>query len=352
MLQKKYPNSKMEPHNTDLLTSFNKKLKNVNANANIKWSVSLDDELNELLTKIQSCNISKDKSSTNSNKFMILDEEIDKLTTKMQSCGIDSLENEYVTHRPSLVTHNNFLSRNINKKKLPKNNVEFDFLSQYPIDLTESKRIAEFKVDLTADLKLIIRKLLVFDLDGTLFYNKSRSNRPGSHLIGNIDVKYLEGSFRERNYYVYPRKRLFEFLHFLLYEYKNAAVWTSMEERNAQPIIKRMVGEENMPLFKFIWYREECQKNIKTGKWATEKPINKIINDNRINPDRSLKHTDVMIYDDNPKKIQLNDPTTIRIIPTFDATKSDNDDDFLLTLMNDIKNGNFDVDYMAKYRNH
>ena len=368
-LQKKHSGSKIDPPNMDLLNSFNKKLKNA------KWSVDLDDELNELLTKLQSCNISKNLSSDN---------ELNELANKMQLCNITGellsggkttgcngpsgkttgcsgpsgkLNNNFIISTPVTIndksnsdSNNNFFSyQKINKKKILKNDTEFDFISQYPIDITESKRISEFKVDITADLKLIVRKLLVFDLDGTFFYNKSRSKRPGSHLVGEINARYLEGSFRERNYYVYPRKGALEFLHFLLYEYKNSAIWTSMQEINAHPIIEHMVGKDGMSLFKFIWCRTECQKNIKDGKWAIEKPINKIINDKRINPDRSLKHTDVKIYDDNPKKIQLNDPNTIKIIPTFDATKSDNDDDFLFTLMNDIKNGNFDLDYMAKY---
>lgn len=364
MLQKKLSND-----NIALLNSFNKKLKNTK---NTKWSANLDDELHGLLAKIQSCNISHANESDLDYSMTVLNNKFNKLTLAPKNTKSD-----FVNKNPIETDPKNIKQSSINyillgdESELDIDNVckevtlysdhkdmeyncdiESDFISQYPIDPTEFKRILEFKVDLRASLELINKILgefmMIFDLDGTFLYVKSRNDRSGNSCTKPINPKYLNKHFRKRNYYVYPRPGAFEFLQFLLHEYKNVAIWTSMEERNAQPIIEHMVGEENMSLFKFIWYRSECQKNVKNGKWATEKPINKIINDKRINPQRLLKHTDVIIFEDNPQKVQLNDTNCVRIIPTFDATKVDNDDNFLFTLMDDIKKGNFNVNYMSK----
>lgn len=224
--------------------------------------------------------------------------------------------------------------------KKPKK-IESDFIYKFPIDPEELQRISQLK----PKPKIIkpIKPLLVFGLAGTFYYYTRRDRYPQSNS-SEIIPKYVPGKFRVRNYILYPRPGAIELLHYLIYDYKNVAIWSSAEYINAIPITQELVKSKEIDsLFKFIWCRTECATNRKKGITATTKPINKIINDKKINSNNKLKHSDVMIYEDDPEKVELNDKEYVRIIPTFDATNPNNDDNFLFELLNDIKSGNFNI---------
>jgi len=224
--------------------------------------------------------------------------------------------------------------------KIFNSNVESGRISQNPINLIKLHQPQNSN------------PLLGFDLDGTFFYHISKKVRPDQRPI--IIEKYLEGKFRRRNYFVYLRPGAKELLHYLVTEYKNVAIWTSMEERNAEPIIQCLVDSEDLSsLFKFVWYRSKCVEDpdgeVHNGIiYDRIKPVDKIINDKDVNPNQELTSENVIIFEDNPKKVRINNSNVVRIIPTFDATNPNNDDNFLPMLMDHIKHGIFNIDYMTQ----
>lgn len=188
------------------------------------------------------------------------------------------------------------------------------------------------------------KKKLIFDLDGTFLYKVSRYSAKKPNSVNTIDPVYPI-NFRARNYIIYMRPGAEELLAYLLFEYKNVAIWTSMQKQNAEPIIQKLFtlpliknklfklklgGENVLELFKFIWYRTDCVPDPDGDTYDVLKPTSKLNNSNFI------------IFEDNPKKIKGNSSEFIRIIPTFDATKNtDDNNEYLFELLDDIRSGNF-----------
>ena len=175
-----------------------------------------------------------------------------------------------------------------------------------------------------------IKPLLVFDIKDFI-YTISKKIRPV--LRPQIQPKYLDGNFRKRNYYVYVRPGAIKLLSYLVTEYKNVAIWTSMEERNAHPIIQHLLQIDDIEsVFKFVWYRSECMADPNGDTYDILKPTSKI----------NSNDSSVIIFTPSLKTVRLNNPNTFRIIPPFDASSADNDDEFLFKMTNNIADNLFD----------
>ena len=186
------------------------------------------------------------------------------------------------------------------------------------------------------------KKLLVFDPSGIIFY---KVHRRDFHISKQIAAKYKNGSFRKNNYRIYLRPGAIEFLHYLIHEYQgDIMIWTSMEEQTAYPIIRKLVGPYNMCAFKAIWYRPECDIDTEGEEYDVIKSIDKIIANPVINSDGQLDKSSIIIYDDNFRKIRCVDNNSRRLVPTFDATKWNNDDKFLFELIDELRNDKFCTD--------
>lgn len=91
-----------------------------------------------------------------------------------------------------------------------------------------------------------VRKLLILDLDETLFFaTEEPLSRPESFRVG--------------PYHVYERPHLREFLSFCRTHF-DVAVWTASSEDYAARAVAKIFGSET-PL-KFLWSRSRCTQRI------------------------------------------------------------------------------------------
>jgi hypothetical protein len=181
------------------------------------------------------------------------------------------------------------------------------------------------------------KTLIVLELAGTLCWNLRRDQK-GTYQI---DEEYIQTQFRANNYLVYLRPGAEEILKYLVNDYGNVAIWTTMQEENAKAIIKKLGEKINIvdleSKFKFIWYRSKCQPDPENGVHATIKNVQQILDDPEINPHNLLSESDILIYDDNEKSQRYN--PIIPKVETFDVSKPN--DRFLYELLDRFKNGNF-----------
>jgi hypothetical protein len=159
-----------------------------------------------------------------------------------------------------------------------------------------------------------------------------RRNDPKDYLI---DKEYAK--IRTSDHFICLRPGVKEFLNFLIEDYQNIAIWTSLEEKNAKAILGELgnhIGVDDIESkFKFIWYRSKCQPDPENGKYAVIKNVDQILSD----PDKKLDKSRIIIYDNSSKTVRHNQ--NIREVRSFDVSKPG--DKYLYELLNDFRNGNF-----------
>lgn len=141
------------------------------------------------------------------------------------------------------------------------------------------------------------RKLLVFEMNGVLCLCKSIYDTS----INKIVVYSFNCSYHfDRN--------LANFLN-LCNKYFDICIWTSSTESkiiNSIEYIKSIIDFE----LKFVWYCHNClldnkyKKNSTTPKWLTIKDINSILLSPYINFDRFYTIDNIIIVDNNERKVE------------------------------------------------
>jgi TFIIF-interacting CTD phosphatase-like protein len=169
------------------------------------------------------------------------------------------------------------------------------------------------------------KKLLVLDVNGVLIHriHKSSSSKD--------DVSVFV-----RDYNIWKRPHLNEFLEFC-FENFQVSIWSSMQQKNAIPIINEIFTKDQTRNLEFIFYKDQCDEikphpnpNVnKPSLW--KKDLLKIW---KSFPQFSVENT--LIIDDCKYKM-LGNPKKCVIIPTVFDKKDLETDIGLLKLTNELK---------------
>lgn len=148
--------------------------------------------------------------------------------------------------------------------------------------------------------------IIILDIDGVLCFRKFQTNLEKVELGKKI---------------IYPRIGIKEFLEYIFENYQ-VAVFSSTTEKNADPILKYMLSEEQYDKLVFKWFRDRTRldKNYEEI-YDTVKVLEDIIDNPIINYNRHIKLEDLLMLDDSPKKMRLNDKKNYLIVesdPEYD----------------------------------
>ena len=188
------------------------------------------------------------------------------------------------------------------------------------IKLNDSKNKikASFKLDFVSNHTIkhgnqLINKLnnilIVLDLNGVLCY------RVDANLVNKANNPDLGLEFFKIGHkIVYIRPYAREFIKYCL-KYYSVGFYTSTTEKNAKPILKKLIDKEHWKQVKFFWYRDhthpdpEIGKNPIIPKYGTVKSIVEI----------KLKYSQkrVLICDDSRIKLRFVDKSNQLMISSF-----------------------------------
>jgi RNA polymerase II subunit A small phosphatase-like protein len=150
---------------------------------------------------------------------------------------------------------------------------------------------------------VVIRKLLVLDLDETLIYANERPlARPAD--------------FEVAPYFVYLRPGVDEFL-LRVAEIYRLGVWTSSSPAYAQAVCRALFGER-IPL-EFVWASDRCTptRDFTLDTWSQAKRLKKLRRRGY-----SLEH--VVVVDDSPEKHTKNYGNLVQVSP-FEGDPADSE---------------------------
>lgn len=139
-------------------------------------------------------------------------------------------------------------------------------------------------------INVIMRRLLIFDLNGVLLL-RNRVNKNPDFVLG--------------NFYCYKRHGIEEFLDWV-HEHYDVAVWSSAIPRNTLPMVEKIWGCRMRDL-KFIFTQLECTCDNPKAKI---KPIffKELSMVWRVFP--LYDSTNTLLIDDSPEKVLMNPPFT------------------------------------------
>eukprot|EP00698_Gefionella_okellyi_P004971 TRINITY_DN14583_c0_g1_i1.p1 TRINITY_DN14583_c0_g1~~TRINITY_DN14583_c0_g1_i1.p1 ORF type:complete len:303 (+),score=50.43 TRINITY_DN14583_c0_g1_i1:54-911(+) len=145
-----------------------------------------------------------------------------------------------------------------------------------------------------------LRKLIIFDLNGTLIARERKSKAPRS-----ADFKHAEQ-------WIWFRPHLRGFLDFCLANF-DVAVWSSAMHRNTQPIVERVFEDARVKQLLFHFHREACSPDGSPGAdpWATLKDLHVVW---KAFPQHSESTT--FLVDDSTSKLRLT-PRNHILLPEF-----------------------------------
>lgn len=164
----------------------------------------------------------------------------------------------------------------------------------------------------------IQQKIIVFDLNGVLC--EKRVKTYGSYVE---DVHGPKPIYMCPKYDIYIKPYTISLLKRCSKKYP-IAIWSSSSERNMAPFVKILIKKYRLK-FLFIWYRDQTQLDMDYGIdpsvkiHDTIKDITQIVLSPTLNPERALKKEDILIVDDDWKKIRMN-PTTYLVDSTFQVS--------------------------------
>ena len=125
-----------------------------------------------------------------------------------------------------------------------------------------------------------------------------------------------------------------EFLSFLYKNYE-VAFFTSTNYVNANPIIQSLLTPEQKQKTKFFWYRDRTRFDPQPiESYDTIKMIQDIIDCPTINYDRRYTLQNILLVDDSPRKVRLNNPDSVILVNSY---LGGTDDDELLKLIKDMR---------------
>jgi carboxy-terminal domain RNA polymerase II polypeptide A small phosphatase len=151
-------------------------------------------------------------------------------------------------------------------------------------------------------------RLLVLDIDETLVKASERQ------LNGAADLRF-------REYFVYPRPYLKEFLEYCFKNF-DVGVWSSARERYVTFISENIFAEKYAP--KFLWSERHCFRPS-TGESS--------IKDLRALGRLGYLPEEILVVDDSPEKIRLQPENLVHIKP-YDGQLDDRE---LLRMIEEIE---------------
>lgn len=149
--------------------------------------------------------------------------------------------------------------------------------------------------------KKIKPKLLILDLDETLIH---AIKRPLEHAP----------DFEAEGYCVYERPGVREFLAAAEKDF-SVAIWSSAWRPYVQKIAERLIDEQFELVF--LWGRERCtaRRDLTFDEWFFAKDLRKVKR-------KGWKLEDILIVDDEPRKVRKNYGNAIYVRP-FDGDPDD-----------------------------
>lgn len=178
--------------------------------------------------------------------------------------------------------------------------------------------------------------MYVKEIEHQQLQQKSKSNK-------NMFRKVMDGI------YVYPRPGAFELLKYLIEEYHNVAVWSTLDDVFAKKILCSIIMGKNFrsnqqrakavqsinKMFRFIWGRDHCRAQIDPTRPEKKKKyimrIIDVINSPEVNADNTLTHSNVLMVETNENKIREN-PSYSRIVIPHTHQDQQPLDDLLRTI--------------------
>ncbi len=189
--------------------------------------------------------------------------------------------------------------------------------SKTKIDVVESPFKLNFVSSSTRrhshpDIYKLNNILIVLDLNGVLCYRidanlVNKANNP------NLDLEF----FKVGHKMVYIRPYAREFIEYCL-KYYSVGFYTSTTEKNAKPILKKLIDKEHWKQVKFFWYRDHTHPDPEIGKnpiipnYGTIKSIAEIKS--------KYSQNRVLICDDSRIKLRFVDKRNQLMVSSFNLS--------------------------------
>lgn len=158
------------------------------------------------------------------------------------------------------------------------------------------------------------KSIIILDIDGVLCYRKYQKG------LEEVQLSVENSAFKKK---IYLRKGINEFLDYIFKNDKfKVAVFSSTTEKNADPIIKHILKEEQYNKLLFKWFRDRTRNDENYEKiYDTVKVLQDIIENPTINENRKIKLEHLLMLDDSERKMGLNKKENYIIInsdPEYD----------------------------------
>lgn len=131
--------------------------------------------------------------------------------------------------------------------------------------------------------------------------------------------------------FIHPAARAF--LEFC-FQMADVGFWTSTTKRNAAPILEHLLTEEQKQKTVFRWYRDRTRLHPRFRKdsdilhYQTVKKLKDVWTCPTINAMRCYSAANTVICDDDPQKLEVNDPANVVICDKpFDARTRDTEEE-------------------------
>ncbi|KAI8912682.1 NLI interacting factor [Gorgonomyces haynaldii] len=158
------------------------------------------------------------------------------------------------------------------------------------------------------------RILVVLDLNGTLL---CRIRKGGDRkLLSKNPFKPEKPDHSISGTKIYLRPNCRKFLGELFgMDHVQVAVWTSMQQQNADPLVEFVFGKYRDRLL-FVWYRPQCDGAPldQQAKGKVRKPLGKIWD-----VYSEYNHKNTILVDDSKSKA-LDNPKNLYLVPEFELT--------------------------------